>query len=58
MDASYAHLKSIVLNLGATGQMPLAHMEAVLTQYSDLRKAAQQAAKALTQVGSSKSQQG
>jgi hypothetical protein len=32
--------------------MPLAHMEAVLTQYSDLRKAAQQAAKALTQGGS------
>ena len=54
MDASYAHLKSTVLNLGATGQMPLAHMEAVLTQYSDLRKAAQQAAKALTQGGSNK----
>jgi hypothetical protein len=29
-------------------------MEAVLTQYSDLRKAAQQAAKALTQGGSNK----
>lgn len=46
IDACYEPLKSALLTLGATGRLPLAHMEVALAQYSDLRKAAQQAAKA------------
>lgn len=42
----YEPLKVTVLNLGATGQLPLAQMETALAQYSSLRKAAQQAGKA------------
>jgi len=43
---SYPPLKSTVLVLGAAGRIPLAQMERELASYSDLRSAAEQAAKA------------
>ncbi len=43
---SYQPLKSTVLVLGAAGRIPLAQMEKELASYSDLRSAAEQAAKA------------
>jgi len=46
IEACYEPLKSTLLTLGATGQLPLAQMEAALARSSDLRNAAQQAAKA------------
>jgi phosphate:Na+ symporter len=46
MELAYQNLKAAVLVSAAAGALPLARMETALGQYSALRRAAQQAAKA------------
>jgi hypothetical protein len=50
IEAAYEPLKSILLAMGATGQLPLSAMEVALGQYSDLRKAAEQVIKAASRL--------
>ncbi|MDO9293511.1 MAG: hypothetical protein Q7U09_18175, partial [Hydrogenophaga sp.] len=46
MELAYQNLKAAVLVSAAAGALPLSQMETALGQYSALRRAAQQAAKA------------